>query len=159
MEQERKGGPPNEEELADCKQIQEYESKRILTRQMLRRARKRLKRVTPNSEASMRAAKDVERFNEAMKIANEVIEMTGECPVLNCTKHPVFRKEDAIKEVEATSCTDMDTDSIIDDHELAAMTSVEGKTDEGRIPNGFSSQGSQRDPTTGTNSSKNSKYI
>ncbi|GBN39015.1 hypothetical protein AVEN_58534-1 [Araneus ventricosus] len=131
MEQEIKvRETPSEEELAACKQIQEYESRRIQTRQILRSDRKSLKRSSPNSEARIRKAKEVENFNEAMKIANEVIEMTGKCPVLNCSKHQDTKNEDTLIEVEATICTDMDTDSVVDDQELAATKPVEGKTDE-----------------------------
>ncbi|GBM32165.1 hypothetical protein AVEN_136717-1 [Araneus ventricosus] len=127
---EKEGRPPNESELAYCKEIQGHEKKLTVTRQMLRRARKKLKRATPNSEASIRAAKEVERYNEAMKLGNEVIVMTGPCPVLNCTIHPVTKKKDAITEVEATSCTDMDTESIDDENEPDTSLPVEENAEE-----------------------------
>ncbi|GBN94171.1 hypothetical protein AVEN_158054-1 [Araneus ventricosus] len=149
----QKEGRPPSEELATCKKIQELDSRKILTRQLLRRERKRLKRYSPNSEAGIRAAKDVERYNEAMKIGNEslagrVIRGSGlgsACTlvvsnllqtkisiwvVLNCTKHPNTKNEDNRSEVDATSCTDMDTESMVDDQEQDNTPPEEGNNQE-----------------------------
>lgn len=60
----KEGRPPSESELEYCKKIQEHEKKRIISRQMLRRARKKLKRATPRSEASVLAEEEIERANE-----------------------------------------------------------------------------------------------
>ncbi|GBN76839.1 hypothetical protein AVEN_173184-1 [Araneus ventricosus] len=91
-----------------------------MTRQLLRRARKRLKRSSLISEGRIKAAKDVERFNIPMKLMDEVLTLYGGCPLLNCTKHPNTKNYDTHSEVDASSCTDMDTSSIVDDQEQAS---------------------------------------
>ncbi|GBN06861.1 hypothetical protein AVEN_152753-1 [Araneus ventricosus] len=67
---EKEVRPPNERELATCDAIQEQEQRKILTRQLLRKARKRLKKAKPSSEAAIKAAKDVDRFNNAMELVD-----------------------------------------------------------------------------------------
>ncbi|GBN36105.1 hypothetical protein AVEN_152060-1 [Araneus ventricosus] len=126
----REGRPPSEYELEICAKIQEQDKRKILTRKLLRRAKKRLKRANSNSEVGLKAAKEVDKYNHAMELVNKVLATYGVCPVLNCTKHPEIKNENTLTEVEATSCTDMDTDSEIDEQELGAAEPAEEKTDE-----------------------------
>ncbi|GBM90314.1 hypothetical protein AVEN_116305-1 [Araneus ventricosus] len=52
---------------------------------------------------------DIDALNEAMTSVDRIIASIGECPVLNCTKHPAARNADSRSEGEASICTDMDT--------------------------------------------------
>ncbi|GBM19679.1 hypothetical protein AVEN_199849-1 [Araneus ventricosus] len=56
--------------------------------------------------------------------------MYGGCPVLNCTKYPNAKNEDTHSEVDASSCTDMDTSSMVDDLEQDTMPPEEENTQE-----------------------------
>ncbi|GBO15514.1 hypothetical protein AVEN_39212-1 [Araneus ventricosus] len=127
---EKEGRLPTEQELATCASIQEQDKRKILTRQLLRKARKRLKKTIPNSEAGIKAANDVDRFNRAMEAVNRILTMYGGCPVLNCTKHPSTGNEATSCELDATSCTEMDTTSLADDQEQTTTPPVEVNSDE-----------------------------
>ncbi|GBO34609.1 hypothetical protein AVEN_148414-1 [Araneus ventricosus] len=113
--------PRTEEEINFCIKIQEQDSWKIQARQMLRRALKRLKKLNPNSEEGEKVMNEVEMCNEALASVNEVIRYYGQCPVFNCAKHPAVMNADTRSEVDASSCTDMDTTSLADDQEQATM--------------------------------------
>ncbi|GBN17709.1 hypothetical protein AVEN_38815-1 [Araneus ventricosus] len=124
---------------------------------MLRRARKRLKKLNRNWEEGKKAVNEVERCNEALVSVNEVIRYYGQCPVLNCTKHPHVMNADTRSEVGASSCTDMDTTTMADDPEQATTPPGEEKTEE---DDGLTPQSGQRDPLgERSNTTKNGKYV
>ncbi|GBN67207.1 hypothetical protein AVEN_223019-1 [Araneus ventricosus] len=127
---QKEGRPPTEDELATCAAIQEQDRQKIITRQDIRKARKRLKKSKPNSEAAIKAAKDVDRYKDAMRAVDEVLRLYGQCPVLNCTKHPLPGNDDTNNELDATSCTEMDTTSLADDNEQTTTPPVEENSGE-----------------------------
>ncbi|GBL79665.1 hypothetical protein AVEN_275437-1 [Araneus ventricosus] len=57
---------------------------------MLRCARIRLKKLNPYSEEGRKVINQVKRCNKALASVNEVIRYYGQCPLLNCTKHPTI---------------------------------------------------------------------
>ncbi|GBL72851.1 hypothetical protein AVEN_128050-1 [Araneus ventricosus] len=65
-----------------------------------------------------------------MVSVDEVIALYGQCPVLNCTKHPPVVNSDARREVDASSCTDMETTRMADDPEQATTPPGEEKTED-----------------------------
>ncbi|GBO01684.1 hypothetical protein AVEN_246547-1 [Araneus ventricosus] len=79
---EKKERPPTEEEMNFCIKLQEQDSPKIRARQMLKRARKRPKKLNPNSEEGKKAMNEVERCNEALVTVNEILRYYGQCPCL-----------------------------------------------------------------------------
>ncbi|GBO00038.1 hypothetical protein AVEN_171897-1 [Araneus ventricosus] len=95
---------------------------------MLRRARKRLKKLNPNSEEGKKVINQVERYNEVLGSVNEVLRYYGQFPMLNCTKHPTVMNADTRSEMDGSSCTDMDATSMADDQEQATTPPGEENT-------------------------------
>ncbi|GBN81809.1 hypothetical protein AVEN_88294-1 [Araneus ventricosus] len=123
---------------------------------MLKRVRKRLKKLNPNSEEGKKVINQVERYNEALGSVNEVLRYYGQCPVLNCTKHPTVMSADTRSEMDDSSCTDMDTTSMADDQKQATTPPGEENTKD----DGFTPQKSQRNPPgERSNTCQNDKYV
>ncbi|GBM43001.1 hypothetical protein AVEN_88603-1 [Araneus ventricosus] len=78
-----------------------------------------MKKAIPNTAAAKKALQDIETYNEEMACVDRIISSYGEFPVLNCTKHPLVMNAGTRSEVDASSCTDMDTTTMVDDPEQA----------------------------------------
>ncbi|GBO26036.1 hypothetical protein AVEN_270078-1 [Araneus ventricosus] len=76
-----------------------------------------MKKAIPNTEAAKKAMQNIEAYNEAMACVDRIISSYGEFPMLNCANHLLVTNADTRSEVNASSCTDMDTTTMADDPE------------------------------------------
>ncbi|GBM42140.1 hypothetical protein AVEN_99060-1 [Araneus ventricosus] len=57
----------------------------------------------PDSEEAQKAKQKIVKFNDAMACAEKILAAYGECPVLNCTKHPSAKNTDNSSEVDCAT--------------------------------------------------------